>query len=1114
MGKITLSGPWRWTLRLLAGVAVLIAVGSAAAQGPTIRSAAHDGFGRIVFDWTEPTAFETHRSGDELQITFSRPVAADLAAPLKTLPQYLAAATVASDGRTVVFRLKGAVGYRAFPEAKLVVVDLLAAQPSATVETAQAADLESPAPFVLPVRIGSHDEFDRIVFDWPEPVAYSVEQQGERLTIRFDRAAELELASLAKHLPAWIKPGAVRRGATDLTVELIVPAGARHRDFVSGHSVVLDIYRSPKPPAAAPAKSAVASAAPEIPGAGEAKTPAASAPPPQAAPQTPPGDGVTSAEVRAAPGAPSAENAQAGTSAALAPAPRPGTVGVSARAADDALELRFAWDEPTGAAAFRRGDVLWVVFDKERPLTLPDLGAPLLRERGVAGGAVLDGASASVVRLALEPGFEAGMRREGDDWIVAIAKTARPPERALAVKVEPENAEGPRVFLSEAEVGPVIALTDPEAGDVLLVVPLARPGRGVAPGRSFAEFDLLASIQGIAIRPLSDDVRVEGLRGGVAVTSAGGLKLSPLVPGAAPALAASGEDGHVLPIDVWRAKSAAALEEAKHRLLRALALADESFRTAARINLASFYVANDLFADALGVLDAVAREDPDAVNTPRFRALRGVALVQLERYETAEADLLLPMFDRDPDIRLWRALAAAGRRDWPRAAQLFREADLAFFDLPAAWRGPIELAAARVDVETGDPARAGFRLQQAAKAGYPPALQARFDYLRGRVEALLDNSDTALAIWDSVIASDRGEAYAEASLARTELLLARGELAPEQAIEALEQLRFAWRGDALEQELLYKLGELYLGRGDYMKSLSVWRTAAEQFPKEPISATIKERMAEAFLRAYDESKAGKLGPLDAVALFFEFRELTPKGETGDAMIGWLADRLVQMDLLPRAAALLEAQVEQRLHGLEKSRVGARLAVIQLLDGNAKGALEALEISALPGVRLPGALATERRMLEARALFGVGRTAEALERLEGDSREEALKLAADAYWDQQDWPGVADALGRIYAPERAAPQPLDDASRAYLVKYAVALAFLNDRPGLDRLERAYGKAMEGSPSAETFRAMVAKAVPGELPFRDFVKAVADIGPLETFLDDYRQRIQTAGLSNIN
>ncbi|MEJ0067681.1 MAG: hypothetical protein WDO24_01900 [Pseudomonadota bacterium] len=78
----------------------------------------------------------------------------------------------------------------------------------------------------------------------------------------------------------------------------------------------------------------------------------------------------------------------------------------------------------------------------------------------------------------------------------------------------------------------------------------------------------------------------------------------------------------------------------------------------------------------------------------------------------------------------------------------------------------------------------------------------------------------------------------------------------------------------------------------------------------------------------------KLPPLTALALYDDFRDLTPPGPRGDKMIQNLADRLVAMDLLDRAGELLDYQIKNRLSGTEKARIGARLAVVQMLDPQA------------------------------------------------------------------------------------------------------------------------------------------------------------------------------------
>ena len=56
-----------------------------------------------------------------------------------------------------------------------------------------------------------------------------------------------------------------------------------------------------------------------------------------------------------------------------------------------------------------------------------------------------------------------------------------------------------------------------------------------------------------------------------------------------------------------------------------------------------------------------------------------------------------------------------------------------------------------------------------------------------------------------------------------------------------------------------------------------------------------------FSQIFLSSKGDDLPPVDALAMFYEFRDLTPIGRRGDEMIRRLADRLVAVDLLGQAS---------------------------------------------------------------------------------------------------------------------------------------------------------------------------------------------------------------------
>ncbi len=68
------------------------------------------------------------------------------------------------------------------------------------------------------------------------------------------------------------------------------------------------------------------------------------------------------------------------------------------------------------------------------------------------------------------------------------------------------------------------------------------------------------------------------------------------------------------------------------------------------------------------------------------------------------------------------------------------------------------------------------------------------------------------------------------------------------------------------------------------------------------------------------------------------------------MVRRLADQLVGVDLLDKAGALLDNQVRSRLQGLEKTKVGTRLALIHLLNQQPQKAIDILSFSDTPHPR--------------------------------------------------------------------------------------------------------------------------------------------------------------------
>ncbi len=165
--------------------------------------------------------------------------------------------------------------------------------------------------------------------------------------------------------------------------------------------------------------------------------------------------------------------------------------------------------------------------------------------------------------------------------------------------------------------------------------------------------------------------------------------------------------------------------------------------------------------------------------------------------------------------------------------------------------------------------------------------------------------------------------------------------------------------------------------------------------------------------------ADSIGPVEALGIYYDFQHLTPPGARGDEMIRNLARRLVRMDLLPQAAELLQYQLDNRLRGVARTQIAADLAVIYLANRQPQDALRVLHATGLPDI--PGSLARQRRILEARAMIDGGRDQLALDLIRDMTGRDAALLRIDAHWKARRYIQAGEMIEGLYSTEAGAAQ---------------------------------------------------------------------------------------------
>jgi tetratricopeptide (TPR) repeat protein len=373
-------------------------------------------------------------------------------------------------------------------------------------------------------------------------------------------------------------------------------------------------------------------------------------------------------------------------------------------------------------------------------------------------------------------------------------------------------------------------------------------------------------------------------------------------------------------------------------------------------------------------------------------------------------------------------------------------------------------------------------------------------YLRGRMLLAAGDREAALATWKELEGAPPTPGRTAAVLERIALQIEDGALKPADAVPMLERLRFSWRGDSLEFNILAQLGRLQIAMRDHRAGLTTLRNALALYPNHRDAKKVSADMMAAFAAVFTGKEDTNVTPVAAIALYDEFRELIPTGTQGDDIAQGLVDRLVAVDLLDRAGDVLEKLVKERLTGEAKAKAGVKLAMIRLLDRKPEPAIAALRVSEANG--LPTELARDRNRVEAQALGDLGRTAEAISRLTTDETREADMLRAELTWRAQDWNGAAAALTRLVIP--AAGDLVDEQARQ-AIRLAVALSLSRDKDGLKRFDGAFGPAMRKGPYKDIYQVVASDAGTPVGDVRDIAARTAAAAPFKSFLAEYRKRV---------
>jgi hypothetical protein len=482
----------------------------------------------------------------------------------------------------------------------------------------------------------------------------------------------------------------------------------------------------------------------------------------------------------------------------------------------------------------------------------------------------------------------------------------------------------------------------------------------------------------------------------------------------------------------------------------ALVRAGVQRRQSWRWDVARNYVGSGRGAEATGMLDLMAQDDPDLPLVPNFMLARGIAMALSNRPTEALAAFNMPLLTNNAEACAWRMRVLAEQGDGADALMQLACAAPALSARKGGEARPFLLAGAHAAIAGGDMKRALGWLARL------PDADVEANLLRGRAMLSLGQAQAGRLRLARVAQSGSYPQKIEAELSNLEGAMVNGANVPKDMDRRLDRIGFIWRGGDIELRALrlrYRIAKTSNDvRGQLASGAAMMRYHSLGSDSGPMLSEMQGRLTELL------APGSKVPVAEGAGLFWDYRDVAPSGAQGDALLGRLASSLQAAGLYNRAAELLSYQLTARAQDVEKGPLSERIAILYILAGHPDLAIRILRQS--DDIPYPDEIRWSRQRVEAVALHLMGKDVAALAVL--DQVPGTAGLRAEMAWQSRDWKALADRVTPL-----AAGRPLTEVDQALILRQAIALAMLGREADIASLRQRYATTFSRTRSADAF-----------------------------------------------
>lgn len=497
-------------------------------------------------------------------------------------------------------------------------------------------------------------------------------------------------------------------------------------------------------------------------------------------------------------------------------------------------------------------------------------------------------------------------------------------------------------------------------------------------------------------------------------------------------------------------------------------------RERTRLDLALFYLTTFHYVESLNILRTLEAESSMIAIDPRFRAIRGMTLCLLNRYESGLKDLSSPTLSHIPETAAWKALCH--HQLHPQDTLLMPWEDV-YQQLKHYPRYAFEKIVFTI-------------AQHAHQRGQFTLIQSFLEGLEGNYDAAYKTLYHDLMGYDAFYSKRYAQAFElwKANAEETPLPY-RGmtqvadimrqwngyQAQPQEAIQALEASRPFLIHEPLMRPMLETLAQLYERMGSYAPAVMVWRELAEKYGLSDYTTPLYQALDHLL----QDKDTFQKKPLKVVSVFEGCLPLISLQDmTGRALVMAGIQRLKELSLFDRASQVLASVQEPISEPALKIPYMIEAAELLFKRKLYEEALAQIQACWGEETHLMPQDKEKLFLLQAYTLKAQGQFNQAEQTLiQGHGYPEVMQALATFYLEQERWPEAFAAYQKILGQSKTDPH---NPTWQRTVLNITLVAFHARDPHLRQwVHTTLKDAVQGTSLEETFRLLTDDAYQGAI-----------------------------------